>query len=138
MAQVEQAVAYREHDVNAGVFGHFALSAAGYRALGFADEHIPRGADPRNRNTPPNAPDSSKGEYSNVFADGMANRQRFLLDVPQADWQNGYNDPQKPIHAMVLLAAHDPAELAASERMVASDSSTMAWPRCSPRSAALI
>jgi Dyp-type peroxidase family len=121
-AQVEQAVAYREHGIDAGSFGHFALSAAGYRALGLPEDRIPRGADPRNRNTPtPNAPDPAKGGYSNVFAAGMASRQQFLLDRPQKEWQTGYDDPHKPIHAMILLAADDPAEMAAVERVVASE-----------------
>lgn len=122
-SQVEQAVAFREHKVDAGVFGHFAMSAAGYKALGFPEDRIPRGADPRERNTVPPSPppDPTKGDYTDVFAAGMASRQPFLLDVPQKDWQAGYNDPHKPIHAMILLAADDPAEMAAVERTVASE-----------------
>lgn len=134
--QVEQARAYRRHHTDAGVFGHFALSAEGYRALGFPEHRIPRGADPRNRNTPhnasdpakgecsntpPKAPDPAKGEYSNVFAAGMASRQLFLMDPPQTEFEPGYNDPAKPIHAMILLAADDPAEMAAIERVVVSE-----------------
>lgn len=52
--QIEEAIAYRADRTDAGVFGHFALSAAGYKALGFDEDQIPRGADPRNRGrTPP-------------------------------------------------------------------------------------
>jgi deferrochelatase/peroxidase EfeB len=122
--QVEQAIAYRAHGTDAGVFGHLALSAAGYRALGFPEGRIPPGADPRNRQTPlcDPPPDPEKGEYSsNVFAKGMGSRQRFLSDPPQTNWEPGYNDPEKPIHAMVLLAADDPAEMAAIERVVATE-----------------
>jgi Dyp-type peroxidase family len=120
--QVEQAIAYREHRTDAGVFGHFALSAEGYKALGFDEDQIPRGADLRNRTSPPGEPppDPTKGGYSNVFADGMASRQPFLMDPLQTEFERGYRDPAKPIHAMVLLAADDPAEMAAAERVVTS------------------
>lgn len=114
-SQVEQAVAYREHQLDAGVFGHFALSAAGYRALEIPEDKIPQGADLRNRKR------SGDLNYADVFSAGMASRQPFLLEVPQKDWQPGYNDPNKPIHAMILLAADDPAEMAAVERTVASE-----------------
>lgn len=116
-AQVEQAIAYRAHGTDAGVFGHFALSAEGYRALGFPEERIPLGANLRNR-----AEGQASGDYSRkVFLDGMASRQGFLLDVPQADWQEGFNDSHKPVHAMILLAADDPAEMAGTARTVASE-----------------
>ena len=118
--QVEQAQAYRKHHTDAGVFGHFALSAEGYRALGFPEHRIPRGADPRNRNKLEDS-DPAKVDYSNVFGAGMASRQPFLLDPPQTEFEPGYNDPAKPIHAMILLAADDPAEMAAIERVIVSE-----------------
>ena len=115
-AQVEQAIAYRAHATDAGVFGHFALSAEGYRALGFPEGRIPLGANLRNRS------ESDPNFYtSKVFLNGMASRQTFLLDVQQADWQKGFNDPHKPVHAMILLAADDPAEMAGIARTVASE-----------------
>lgn len=43
------------------------------------------------------------------------------MDPPQTDFEDGYKDPAKPVHAMVLLAADDPAELAATERGVTSE-----------------
>lgn len=121
--QVEQAIAYREHGIDAGIFGHFALSAEGYRALGITEDQIPIGTDPRNRRHPTNGsvPDPEKGEYSNVFSEGMVSRQRFLLDPLQNDWEDGYNDLKKPIHAMVFLAADDPAEMIAVERVVLAE-----------------
>ncbi|WP_341531919.1 hypothetical protein WKK05_38635 (plasmid) [Nostoc sp. UHCC 0302] len=141
-AQVEQSIAYRENDIDAGVFGHFALSAEGYRVFGIPEEQIPRGADPRNRgNSASNLmqcePSESKepategrnnqegdqnpnvGAYSDVFRDGMASRQGFLLDPPQKQWEEGYTD--KAIHAMFFLAADDPAEMIAVERIVVAE-----------------
>src|SRR5688572_7359852 len=70
--QVEQAIAYRQHQTDAGVFGQFALSAEGYRALGIADHRIPTGSNPQNRTASPDAPSSSSGLYSDVYKDGMA------------------------------------------------------------------
>jgi len=54
--QNQQAIAYRAHGVDAGVFGHLAISAAGYRALGISEEQVPSGPDPRNRRNLPNGP----------------------------------------------------------------------------------
>lgn len=116
-AQVEQSIAYRQHGVDAGVFGHFALSAEGYRVLGIPEEQVPKGADPRNRGNATS--DLDTGTYSNVFSDGMVRRQGFLLDPPQQEWEDGYRD--KAIHAMFFLAADDPAEMIAVERIVAAE-----------------
>jgi Dyp-type peroxidase family len=121
--QVEQAITYREHGTDAGVFGHLALSAQGYRALGIPEEKIPKGRDPQNRRVLPYGRniDTEEGQYSDVFSEGMASRLRFLMDPPQDQWEEGYNSQQKPIHAIFLLAADDPAELIGVERVVLAE-----------------
>lgn len=125
--QARDAEVYRRDGTDAGVFGHFALSAHGYRALGVPDAQIPQGANPRRRDvnppggTPTNplpAADTSKPDYFDVFGGGMAARQRFLIDPPQADWEPEYRDTNQPIDAMILLAADNPAELVAVERVI--------------------
>lgn len=116
LTQAKASAAYREHGLNGGTFAHLALSAMGYKALGFEDNEIPSGRDPRRRASPTNDP--AKGEYSDVFKDGLAARQSFLFDPPQADWEDDY---QASIHAMVLLADDDPAELAAVKSVVVSE-----------------
>jgi Dyp-type peroxidase family len=124
--QFEAARAYRENGVDAGVFGHFALSAKGYCALGVTEGKIPEGTDPRRRRYAHPAPDPDQGDYSDVFTSGLASRQRFLLDPPQDQWEPGYNDPEKPIHAMFFLAADDAAEMIAVERSVLAELSGIA------------
>ena len=120
LAQAQASEAFRASAADAGGFAHFALSAAGYRALGVPSAQIPQGTDPRNRggSTPP--PNEAVGEYSNVFGAGMAARQKFLLDPPQASWDPEYRGDDSTIHAMILLADDDPAELVAAERVVRS------------------
>ncbi len=80
--QVVQANKYREHGIDGGVFGHLALTAQGYRALGIPEEKIPQGVDPQNRRNLPAGQDLDfeKGEYSDVFREGMASRQKFLAE----------------------------------------------------------
>ena len=135
--QLEAASMYREKGIDAGVFGHFSITYQGYIALGIEENKIPTGADLRNRRnlnvknvtnedgstdlTLDPAPDETIGNYSNVFKEGMPNRQRFLLDPPQETWEEGYKNTEKPIHAMFLLAADDPAEMIAVERAVLSE-----------------
>jgi Dyp-type peroxidase family len=136
--QAQAAAGFRREGTDAGVFAHFALSAHGYEALGFSGDTFPSGVNPRNREvTQPSAlpvdpkpkkkaaqaaaepaPPVDQGLYSDVFRRGMAARQPFLLDPPRGDWEPGYNDETRPIDALVLLAADDPAQLVAVERVV--------------------
>ncbi len=44
----------------------------------------------------------------------------------QNQWEDGYNNPQKPIHAMFILAADDPAEMIAVERVVLAELKSIA------------
>ena len=125
--QARASDAYRREKTDAGVFAHFALSAHGYDCLGVPDLHRPKGANPRNRiinppqgdhEDPQPAADPNQPDYFDVFQVGMTARRRFLIDPPQAEREDGYNNPDKPIDAMILLASDGPADLVAIERVV--------------------
>jgi len=97
--QLRASKAFRQKGVNGGIFGHIALSAAGYRALGFLNEELPTGLNPQGR---------AKGHgYSDVFAAGMKSRQRFLMDAEPHNWDNGF---QSDIHCVVILAGDNAAD----------------------------
>lgn len=123
LAQARASDAFRTSGADAGGFAHFALSAAGYRALGIPDALVPQGTDPRNRRDLPVRPgrvppDEAVGAYSNVFSGGMGARRPFLLDPPVDALDPEYRGEGGAIHAMILLADDDPAELVAAERVV--------------------
>lgn len=96
--QLQAAKNFRLKGVNGGIFGHIALSKAGYKALGFADADLPKALNPQDRR---------KGHgYSDVFAEGMKARQRFLMDPSVQSWDQGF---QTEIHAVIILAGDDAA-----------------------------
>ena len=92
--------AFRIALTDGGIFGHVALSANGYRALGFSEKQMPKPLNPRGR--------QDREGYSDVFALGQKARQRYLLDPPVHEWEPGF---QAAIHAVVILAADDEASL---------------------------
>lgn len=102
-AQLDSSEAFKSTGVDAGVFGHFALSAAGYAALGVTN--LPKPSNPLNRS-------------EEVFRDGMKSRQASLLDPPSTEWDGGF---QGEIHALVLLAADNPRDLITAERQVLAE-----------------
>ena len=85
---------------DAGIFGHVALSASGYAALGFETARQPHGLNPRNH-------EDGKG-YEEVFQKGLKSRRKALNDPAHSQWDAAY---QGDIHMMALLAADDQAQL---------------------------
>lgn len=97
--QHKAAQAFRQKGVNGGIFGHIALSAAGYKALGFLDTELPKALNPQGRR--------NVHGYSNVFAEGMKARQRLLMDPNLTSWDIGF---QSEIHAVIILAGDSAAD----------------------------
>lgn len=85
---------FRSDGTCGGLFGAFFLSAAGYRALGFAEEQLP--TDPS-------------------FRLGQKNRQTVLHDPPVATWEPGLQDE---IHALILLADDQEPRMAAAVEQI--------------------
>lgn len=85
---------------DAGIFGHIALSASGYAALGFDTAQQPHGLNPRNH-------EDGKG-YEEVFRKGLKSRRKALQDPEPSQWDAAY---QGDIHMLVLLAADDDKQL---------------------------
>lgn len=100
LKQKHQRIMWREAGLDGGAVAHIALSASGYRKLGFADASLPQGSDPFNRR--------QTTSYRNVFSAGMKARQPYLLDPAVADWEQGYRDD---IDVMILLADDNLAAL---------------------------
>ena len=84
---------YRTVSSDGGLFGHIAISAAGYKALGFNPGDLPEGLNPLER-------DNAEG-FLNVFRQGMKARARYLLDPPVDEWESPY---QQDTHALLILA----------------------------------
>lgn len=97
--QLHGARSFRTHGLDAGLFAHIAISAAGYRALGFSEEQLPRGLNPRKH-------DDGKG-YEEVFHKGLKSRN-VLHDPAANDWEEAY---QGELHMLVLLASDDDVQL---------------------------
>lgn len=110
---------FKKTKEDGGVFTHFALSGAGYRALQISDAQIPRGAKLRNRPAELDVPGPGGATvkvpfYSDqVFADGMKARQLVLQDPAPLTWEPGY---QAEIHALLILADDNNLELIEAER----------------------
>lgn len=91
--------AWQQHErgrEDAGVFGCFFLTAAGYQALGFSAGEIERGFE--------------DSRQSVSFFKGMAAAGPELNDISARHWEPPYRSPREreaEIHAMVLLASHD-------------------------------
>lgn len=102
-AQLDSSEEFKKTGKDAGVFGHLALSASGYAALGITS--LPQPNDPRHASEP-------------VFLNGMKSRQGQLLDPPSANWNPGY---QGDIHALLILAADNPRDLIIVERQVIAE-----------------
>lgn len=94
--QHKRARAFKRFKTDGGIFGHIAVSAAGYGALGFTREQFPLASNPRAR--------SERQGYSDVFASGMKARQRYLLDPEVKTWDEGFRNE---IHILVILAGDD-------------------------------
>jgi Dyp-type peroxidase family len=90
--QAQEAKAYRNSDgqIKGGVFANIFLTMSGYDYLGFVGEEIPFG--------------------DTFFAGGMKdpNTQIGFADPPINEWEQGF---QQPIHALILLADDDEANL---------------------------
>ncbi len=91
---------FRLHGIDAGLFAHLAISASGYKALGFSTQETPQGLNPRNH-------DDSKG-YDEVYCKGLKARQEILNDPALSDWEEAYKND---LHMLVMLAADDDAQL---------------------------
>jgi Dyp-type peroxidase family len=100
--QLEDLVAWRQSKIDGGLFVHFALSASGYRKLGFVEESAqPKGSNPQGREKEQNPTDF----YVDVFPKGMKFRQEALQDPPFKEWETQY---QKDIDAIIILADDNP------------------------------
>ncbi len=115
LKQKHQRTLWREAGLDGGAIAHIALSASGYRKLGFAEASLPEGTDPFKRR-------QTTG-YRNAFATGMKARQPYLLDPAVADWEAGYRDD---IDVMILLADDDVAALESRAKDVAAAISSFA------------
>jgi Dyp-type peroxidase family len=115
LKQKHQRTLWREAGLDGGAIAHIALSASGYRKLGFAETALPQGADPFARR--------QTTSYRNAFSTGMKARQPYLLDPAVADWESGYRDD---IDVMILLADDDVAALESRARDVAAAISSFA------------
>ncbi len=109
--QFEDVVAWRQSKVDGGLFVHFALSASGYRKLGFVESDQPKGSNPRHRNEQQNPTDF----YVNVFPKGMKFRQEALQDPPFEEWEAQY---QNDIDAVIILADNNPSLIIRKEQEI--------------------
>ncbi|MBX9571917.1 MAG: Dyp-type peroxidase [Candidatus Obscuribacterales bacterium] len=91
---------FKTFGIDAGIFGHIALSASGYSALGFQTAQQPHGLNPRNH-------EDGKG-YEEVFRKGLKSRRNVLHDPELSQWERAFLGD---IHMMVLLAADNDAQL---------------------------
>ena len=111
--QLDASEQYKLHKIDAGLFTHLALTASGYDYLGIPKDKQPHGSDPQKRPTKVQAPSGEEAPfYADSFQDGLKSRQKVLLDPPVDKWENGFQDP---IDALIILAADNPADLAAAE-----------------------
>ncbi len=112
-SQLDASEQYKISKTDAGLFAHFALSASGYDYLEVPKSKQPHGANLQNR---PKTVPSPAGEpapfYADSFQQGMKNRQALLLDPLVEQWEGGFKDS---IDAVIILAADNPADLAAAE-----------------------
>ncbi|MCU0733292.1 MAG: hypothetical protein MUE84_17155, partial [Hyphomonas sp.] len=104
-AQGAQTAAFKANGTSAG-FVNAALSADGYRALGFVDTQLP--SDPS-------------------FLRGMKHPDTTaflgLNDPPVSAWQSGF---QQAIHLLIALADDDQARLAQLTQTIIADAATIA------------
>lgn len=91
---------FRSLGVDAGIFGHLALSSHGYDALGINKEQQPHGLNPRGH-------EDGKG-YDEVFRKGLKARQKELHDPASSQWESAF---QGEIHTLAILAADSEAQL---------------------------
>ncbi|MBC1222655.1 Dyp-type peroxidase [Nostoc sp. UCD121] len=98
--QLDEADAYRENNVDGGIFVHFSLSSSGYKKLGFPEEIQPKGVNLQNRQEA--TPQKLNIDYAQVFQLGMKRRQYALLDTPLSAWEPAY---QSDIDALIIIAA---------------------------------
>lgn len=91
---------WRDAGIDGGQVAHIAISASGYRKLGYSEAALPQGSDPFSRR--------QTTSYRNAFADGLKGRRQYLLDAPVSEWDNGYQDD---IDLMFLIADDDAAAL---------------------------
>lgn len=107
LKQKHQRTLWREALIDGGRVAHIAIASSGYRKLGFGEASLPQGSDPFKRRTTPG--------YRNAFADGMKQRQPYLLDPAVSAWDDGYRDD---IDMMILIADDDVASLDAFAKAV--------------------
>lgn len=115
LKQKHQRTLWRDAGLDGGAIAHIALSASGYRKLGFAEASLPEGTDPFKRR--------QTTSYRNAFSTGMKARQPYLLDPAVADWEAGYRDD---IDLMILLADDNVLALESRAKDVAAAISSFA------------
>ena len=106
--QFRAARMFKLHGHASDIFGHVAISAAGYNALGISSAKQPKGLNPRKH-------EDGKG-YVEVFGKGMKSRRAELADTPVDAWDEAY---QREIHLLIILAGDDREQLDVVEREVA-------------------
>ncbi|MFN9174932.1 MAG: hypothetical protein ACK58N_10600, partial [Synechocystis sp.] len=111
--QLDASEQYKLHKIDAGLFTHFALSVSGYDYLEVPKSKQPSGTNPQKREAEVTSPSGTQAPfYADSFQGGLKSRQEVLLDPPVDQWENGFQDP---IDALIILAADNPADLAAAE-----------------------
>lgn len=88
-AQLESARQFRENGINGGSVICIYLSAKGYSFLKLED----------------------KMPQDEAFGLSMKNRAGLLHDPAPVNWEEGYSNPEKAIHAMLLIADSNEANL---------------------------
>src|SRR4051812_7096088 len=118
IAQLAASEAFKSTGKDAGLFAHFALSAAGYRALGIGE--LPQGAALQGRPSTLNlgTPPAPVAFYErNVFEQGMRARNLLLQDPPVGDWDEPFQDD---IDALILIADDSNIDLINAEKHLRS------------------
>jgi Dyp-type peroxidase family len=112
-SQLDASEHYKKTKRDAGLFTHFAITVSGYNYLGIPKEKQPHGVNLRQR--PTTVPDRSGDPapfFADSFQDGLKSRQAVLLDPPADTWDDGFRGR---IDALIILAADNPADIAAAE-----------------------
>jgi Dyp-type peroxidase family len=114
-SQLDASEEYKRSKTDAGLFTHFALTAIGYDYLGSSKPNGSNSAKPLEQQRPTEVPDRFGNPapfYADAFQEGMKRRQTVMLDPPVDTWEDGFKGP---IHALVILADDNPADLTAAE-----------------------
>jgi Dyp-type peroxidase family len=115
-AQLATSEEYKRTGKDSGLFVHFALSGAGYAALGIASDKVPLGAAQRGR--PAEIPIGGQNVpfYDpTVFALGMKARRAMIQDPPIAEWDASF---QGDIHALLIVADDSNIDLLNAEKRI--------------------